>query len=857
MSRAWHAKERAIRRPIFRIGLSRSVFSIALASMFVLSTFAHVNAQQPAQRPAPWSGNLVAPPAPILGLNDARPIMPLEFSRAWLAKVEQVRLRREQLAAVGELHDATPAELVTRGAALSGRLRIPVIPVRYNDVRVPFTEKDLERRLFGVASGDTMSFSGYWHEVSGGLLQVEGRVAPWVTTRKPARHYLPAEQFGWSSFGRITELRDEAIEAADEHIDFAQFDNDGADGIPDSGDDDGFVDFVAIVYAVSCPGDGRAGAIWPHRAAMPPYATRSIGANGQPIRIADYVVLPAVNGDNCAPMHVGVLAHETGHALGLPDLYDYDGTSQGIGSWGLMGTGSHAAQHSPAHLSAWEKEQLGWVRVSWITRGDTIAAFEPVHSGRTVYRFDGKRGEYLLLENRQRVGSDRYLPGGGLLIWQVDPERGELGAWNSDEKRAAVQLIQADDRNDLGTRSLRADAGDPFPGRSRRTTFRSYIAGGLQLTDIRGDGELVRARVIAGSAYPALIPAHDVLRMTTIAGGSPVQQSIGVTNAGDVAHDWQPVNDANWLRVARNDGGVTFTADPSGLAPGQHADTVTLTAADGRALAHVVVSFHLATPGVAEKVAVDLPWSWGLAVNGGRILQASYGWDQLGLRPRPRVLQLWEAATHPNTLSRIAADALYSPIVDPRDGATFVLSRALGGNYLYQLLPNGDASLIAARVGSQPAYGAAILPNGDIAVAEWDGKISRVTRAGVVQPLYDLGTHIYQIATDTAGNLYAAALQGNVLHVDAAGVLHFLDTGFGEGRLVAITTTPSGDVIAAERGEQGRVLRITRAGVRELIYHSPGSRFYGVAVDGAFLYALRERELLRIPLTSVRTLTVN
>ncbi|HUF51714.1 MAG TPA: M6 family metalloprotease domain-containing protein [Longimicrobiales bacterium] len=842
------AKERAIRRPIFGIGLRRSTSLFALASVFGLTLPAgRIEAQQPPQRPAPWSGGIVAPPAAILGLTDASPIMPLEFSRAWLAKVEAVQLRREELASSGGLDGVSPLQLALAGAALTGRLRIPVIPVRYSDVREPFSEQELERRLFGASTGDTVSFSDYWREVSGGLLTVEGRVANWLTARRNAHYYLPAEQHGWSSFGRIGELRDEAFAHADAHLDFAEFDNDGPDGIPNSGDDDGFVDFVAIVYAVACPGDGRAGAIWPHRAAMPPYETRTIGADGKPIRIADYVVLPVVDAETCGPMPIGVLAHETGHALGLPDLYDYDGTSQGIGAWGLMGTGSHAAQHSPAHPSAWEKEQLGWVKVSWITRADSAMTFQPVQRAHTVYRFDGARGEYLLLENRQQTGSDSYLPGSGLLIWQVDPERGELGAWNNDEGRAALQLIQADGRNDLAQRALRADAGDPFPGRSRRGWFVSYLAGGLQLTNIRVTGEDVRAHVIAGSAYPALIPAHDVLRMTTLAGGSAVQQSIDVRRAGAVEYDWQPVTDAPWLRVERIGETVKFTAHPAGLEPGQHADTISLMA-DTLTLARVVVSFYLATPGVAEKVADDLPWSWGVAVHGGRVLQASYGWDQLGLRPRPRVLQLWEAATHPHTLTRIAADALYSPIVDQRDGAAFVLSRARDGNYLYQLRPNGDAHLIAARIGTEPAYGAAVLPNGDIAVAQWDGAITRVTRAGAAYPFVHAGEHIYQIASDSAGTIYAATFAGHVLRIGSDGTLHSIETGFGEGRLVTVTITPAGDVIAAERGGQGRIVRFRADGTRDTVYISPGSRFYGLAVDGAFLYALRERQLLRMPL---------
>jgi immune inhibitor A len=101
----------------------------------------------------------------------------------------------------------------------------------------------------------------------------------------------------------------------------------------------------------------------------------------------------------------------------------------------------HGGALAGAPVSAWEKEQLGWVAVEWIGQTDSTMTMAPVQRDRTVYRFDGKDGEYLLLENRQRKGSDRFLPGSGLLIWHVDPERGELGAWNNDERRAAVSLV--------------------------------------------------------------------------------------------------------------------------------------------------------------------------------------------------------------------------------------------------------------------------------------------------------------------------------------------------------------------------------------------------------------------------------
>lgn len=294
----------------------------------------------------------MSPPDAIAGLHDARPSAPLEFSRAWLNKVDAVRRRRADLSATGELDGLSPWQAATRGAALSGTLRVPVIPVLYNDVPLPFAADALKERMFGRSRGDTLSFSGYWDEVSAGLLHVEGTVSPWIRLSNSARHYLPESHYGWAQFGRTPELRIEALRAADDSIDFSAFDNDGADGKPNSGDDDGFVDFVAFVYALPCPTRSRAGAIWPHRAAMMPVDTKDESVLGGKIKVADYVILPAVDPQTCGPMHIGVLAHETGHALGLPDLYDYDGSTQGIGAWGLMGTGSHSARYSPAHLSA-------------------------------------------------------------------------------------------------------------------------------------------------------------------------------------------------------------------------------------------------------------------------------------------------------------------------------------------------------------------------------------------------------------------------------------------------------------------------------------------------------------------------
>ena len=843
------AKERAIRRLLdFRAARWNCVVILATLAWSLTTTRA---AQAQRALPFPAAAGDVSPPAAIAGLVDARPVTPLEFSRAWLAKVDAVRQKRAELLADNRLDGLSPWNAEHEGAALSGVLRVPVIPVRYADVVEPFPISSLERRLFGPTRGDTVSYSAYWDEVSSGLLRVEGAVTPWVTLSREARYYLPETHYGWAQFGRTAELRIEALKAADLSLDFSQFDNDGPDGKPNSGDDDGFVDFVAIVYALPCRSNVRAGAIWPHRAAMSPFESTDIAHNGGNIKVADYVILPAVDQPSCGPMHIGVLAHETGHALGLPDLYDYDGSSQGIGAWGLMGTGSHGTRYSPAHLSAWEKEQLGWVRVNWLKSSTPITA-PAIEREALVYRYDlpSGTGEYLLFENRQKVGTDKFLPGHGLLAWRVDPERAELGAWNTDERRAAVALIQADGRNDLA-QDGRADATDPFPGAMGERLFRIPDVPTLRLTWIRERNGYVQTTPLVGYGGPSLVPERTLVNVTALVGQTSATHTIAVRREAG-AEAWNASASASWLKIESTPESVRLFADPVGMPPGQYVDTIRLTPARGESLTKITVELRVALPGVPEIIASELPWSWGLAARDGMLLQASYGWDALGLRPRPRVLQLYDGIHFPATLARIPADALYAPVI-AEDRSAYVIARARGENYVYRIEANGKAAVLASDVGDGPAYGAALMPDGSLIIAEWSGTLHRVSPDGQVSKYASLDAHLYQIATDAQGNLYAATFEGTVIRMTPDGRSRVVMTGFERGKLVALATTASGDLYVSERGDQGRIMRIAPDGTREVLLQRRGSQFYGLAVDDHFLYAidLRNREMLRIPRDAV------
>lgn len=796
-----------------------------------------VNAQDASVLPAAHGEAL--PPAEIQGLN-MRPTAPLEFSRAWLGKADDVRRRRAELHAAGLLDGASPAELAELGAALTGELRIPVLAIRYADVPPPYPVTSLASRLFGVSLGDTVSLADYWQEVSGGLLRATGIVTSWVPMRKPAGHYLAEDEYGWGSFGRIGELRRQVLERVDPSIDFAQFDNDGPDGIPNSGDDDGYVDFVAFFYATDCAREPREGAIWPHRGAMAPFETGDRAAGGGLIQIADYVILPAQDPRTCGPAHIGVLAHETAHAFGLPDLYDYDGSSRGVGSWGLMGTGSHASPHSPAHPGAWVKEQLGWATVEWVERPDSLSL--PPEDAAHVFRhdLDDGSGRYLLLEQRTQQSSDRDLPGHGLLVWSVDPERGELGAWNGDERRRAVGLIGATADGVLVPLDG-DDLGGPFPGElPERAPDAGYPV------RIRPDSGETGLRVTFSAAHGARWLEQEV-RMAGLVGGAPLWNRVAVGEE-EPRGGWVARSTAPWLRLSRDGDHVVLEADPFGLRPGAYPDTVDLLDEDtGRVTDRLPVVLEVAAGGTPAVVATELPWSWGMASSDRDLVQASYGWDPLGLRPRPRLLRVGAGDPFPRTLSRLPVEALYSPAAGP-DGAMYVLGHALGRNLIYRVDDEGSARLVAADVGSEPAYGLAVLPDGSLLVAGFSGRILRVDAAGTVTTWAELQRAVYQIATGPDGRVYAALLGGAVARI-APDDVTLLETGFDRGNLVAVTVAADGRVFAAERGGKGRILELTDRGPRQLA-RVAGGEFYGLATDDLFLYALDlgRRQLLRLPI---------
>lgn len=334
--------------------------------------------------------------------------------------------------------DGEPAEYeVTMGSAQFGmtmwtkpKFNLAVVLVEFDDVRhnPKFSRQTFHDLLFSRGSFTSKNPSGervygsladYYDECSYGKLAVTGRVFDWVRLEQPRSHF---EQASMQSKAFRAEFRDKAVDLIRER--------DGADVFE-------AFDGVIILYA----GDQshyRPRALWPHRASL------RIGKKSFPY------YLSSEGGEFLAS--IGVHVHEFGHMLGLPDQYGAKHAS-GIGKWCVMAVGhmggGESRNHRPYQLCAWCKMRLGWVTPAVVDPQVTQwVRLDPVETDgaqvvQILSRADGS--EYLLLENRQRIGFDGDLDADGLLIWRVGGRGGVDLVESHGRKERNASLLETDE----------------------------------------------------------------------------------------------------------------------------------------------------------------------------------------------------------------------------------------------------------------------------------------------------------------------------------------------------------------------------------------------------------------------------
>ncbi len=413
----------------------------------------------------------------------------------------------------------------------------------------PLTRDIIQREFFDGPNSILSTIPEFYTEVSGGRVTLVGDAHDWFQTTLTGED-VTGDSDGLSSTDMVGEFIIEILVGLDDGtLDWGQYDNDGPDGLPNSGDDDGYVDVLTVMHPTAggeCFVSG-VGRVWSHRwqlsvsaaATVDPilqaYVTQTASANGGQILIDDYAIVAALGCDTQHINQIGIFSHELGHGFGLPDLYAVGGSHGGVGRWGLMGSGAWGCSGGvpavPCHMTAWSKEALGWANVMTLAPDSDLGVItlDPVETTGDLIRINASdgSGDYVLLENRQPTGFDVNLFSPGLLVWQIDENmvssRWNSNSVNSSSERLGVWLRQADGENDLALGTQRGDSGDPFPGSSGQDRFTAGsvpaaftydglngedgvppgLASGITLLDIQQVGEQMQFRVL--TRYQALI----------------------------------------------------------------------------------------------------------------------------------------------------------------------------------------------------------------------------------------------------------------------------------------------------------------------------------------------------------------
>jgi M6 family metalloprotease-like protein len=191
--------------------------------------------------------------------------------------------------------------------------------------------------------------------------------------------------------GRKDQYIADSIQSADLDIDFSQYD---------------------VVYLVASAGASADMTTETDRQAGQPLAV----ADGKEIRHAVFIG----NARLQEPRHGSDgIVHETGHVIGLPDLY---GDPTSVGGWDPMSFNIMPG----AEFMAWQRWKLGWLDPSQIrcvqpgrTVEATLTPLEPAGGVKMVVApLDATRA--VVIENRQPLGYDTRLCDKGVLVYTVE-----------------------------------------------------------------------------------------------------------------------------------------------------------------------------------------------------------------------------------------------------------------------------------------------------------------------------------------------------------------------------------------------------------------------------------------------------
>ncbi len=367
-------------------------------------------------------------------------------------------------------------------------INVIVVAVEFNDVKMSGA---------GLANINSMlaEMSRYYSLESAGKINI-------ISTMSPRVYKLNAAMSFYGDSDDAETLARHAVEAADADIDFSKY--------------------QCLMVAHSGYGDetnpsnNSTGDIWSRY--WYSYGYNSI-TTGDGVKIEGATIVPEFEYENVSPL--GVICHEFGHQLGLPDLYDTSyATEGGIGRWSLMATGAYNGSprgSMPAMLDPWCRGRLGWIEYEIIQENRESFSFE----FNKVYKIATAAdtlSDYFLLEKRARIPGtyDEGLPGEGLLIFHVNASAGRESSLNPNNyDPGLIRLICANAKNHLTVTprsKIRGLETDPYPTESNRD-FYAYSNPPAHTWDGRNADFSLRA-ITKTASGAALIITADIHRGT-------------------------------------------------------------------------------------------------------------------------------------------------------------------------------------------------------------------------------------------------------------------------------------------------------------------------------------------------------
>ena len=243
----------------------------------------------------------------------------------------------------------------------------------------------------------------------------------------------------------------DAIQKAGDYMDFAQYDADrnGEIGTNELAIALVFAGFEASAIDEDGFVEGVAKYLWAHAWSLTEmiedygWSSRQMTEpTPDGVKVASYIAIAEqLARDQMEP--ISVLAHELGHYLGLPDLYNtlydtrgewggydvFNASVMASGSWGVNPDGGIM----PYSMDAWSRYVLGWIQPAEAKTDGTYRVISQSYGTGTqdfaAVRIETQNeGEYYLLENRQPQKWDAGLPQGyegasltsGIILWHVD-----------------------------------------------------------------------------------------------------------------------------------------------------------------------------------------------------------------------------------------------------------------------------------------------------------------------------------------------------------------------------------------------------------------------------------------------------